>query len=141
METPQLSRDSAEGTEKRPQKGSKREKVFDIYAIFAEPIIFVTINKMQNRDRGSLPPVARFCVMLQSDWRSFFNRPGAFLLYFPYKNPRSSFLLCAYAVSYTHLDVYKRQALYRWPHICGRFLPLPSRMSPIRRPAPLHRFR
>lgn len=48
---------------------------------------------MQNRDRGSLPPVARFCVMLQSDWRYFFNRPGAFLLYFPYKNPRRSFFI------------------------------------------------
>ena len=48
---------------------------------------------MQNRDRGSLPPVARFCVMLQRDWRYFFNRPGAFLLYFPYKNPRRSFFI------------------------------------------------
>ena len=57
---------------------------------------------MQNRDRGSLPPVARFCVMLQSDWRYFFNRPGAFLLYFPYKNPRRSFFING---KYTYLYI------------------------------------
>ena len=53
------------------------------FSIFAEPIIFVTINKKQNRDRGSLPPVARFCVMLQSDWRYFLTGRGLF--YFPFR--------------------------------------------------------
>ena len=48
---------------------------------------------MQNRDRGSLPPVARFCVMFQSDWRYFFNRPGAFYFTSHIKIPADLFFI------------------------------------------------
>ena len=63
------------------------------------------------RDRiGNIPPYMDICGMLPGDELEVFGQKKELKVYFPFGNTGiadSGF----YAVSYTHLDVYKRQAL------------------------------
>ena len=58
--------------------------------------------------------IARYCVLAKKGRLAFENISNIIARWLPLKMNRIFLSCCIYAVSYTHLDVYKRQEEYEW---------------------------